>query len=145
MTSSIHIHKAVDSSSYSAVTPPTSPDSPPPHCSPPRSHSTSFLSIALPAQWLQTPTPLLPLPLGPSDLSDFDVQLLSGMVGPTQLWALETNLSPFPLRMELIFLVLYLIQLFLPLFDTRPAVCSRRFILLPSVVFWSLSPHLVLL
>lgn len=144
MTSSIYIQKAVDSSSYSAVTPPTSPNSPPPHCSPPRSHSTSFLSVTLPAQLLQTPT-LLSFP-SLWDLSDFDVKLLSAMVGPTQIWALETNLSPFPQRMKLIFLVLYLIQLFLPLFDTRPAVCSGQFILLPSVVFFlSLSLHMVLL
>lgn len=76
---------------------------------------------------------------------DFDVKVSSGKVGPIQLRARETIFLPpprdgtnFPCA---------LLDPAVPSFVWHSSSCllETGFILLPSVVFWSLSPHMVLL
>lgn len=95
-----------------------------PLCSPPRSHCASLLSPTLLHSYYNTHFSLSP-PSGTFwSAPHFDVKVLSGKLVPHRSVLAKQSCS-LPLGMELIFLVFYLIQLFLLLFDTHPAVCLR--------------------
>lgn len=137
MTSSIYIPRAVDSSSYSAgllhlqlPTPHLPTATPPP---------------SLPSHFLQIPL-LLPLPLGPSDpsltlTSKFHrVKLVPHSSGLTKQIFLPPpgDGTNFPRA---------LLDPAVPPFVWHSSSCLLQtgFILLPSMGFWSWSPHMVLL
>lgn len=116
-----------------------------PLCSPPRSHSTSLLSPTLLHSYYNTHFSLSP-PSGTFwSAPHFDVKVLPSKVGPTSLCARKTILLPPPGDGTNFPCVLLDPAVLSFVWHSSSCLLETGFILLPSVVFWSLSPHMVLL